>query len=283
MAEAAARTLIVNADDFGLTGGVSRGILDAHARGIVTSTTLLVNGPNGRALEPALVEELRSSGLGVGLHVNLTLGIPLSDPRRIPSLLDAEGRFVRDARQVAARAASDEARLEIGNQIDAFRALMGGFPTHLDSHHHVGTRAPLLELMLFFARALKVPLRAVDADTRAAARRERLRTPDHFMGESGPEPYWTAERVLEHLRALPAGVSEFMTHPGYFDDDLAYSRYGRQRDLELAGLTDARARELIAREEIRLAHFGALAGDAPAAAGPGARSPRRDPRPPRGT
>ena len=278
MAEAAARTLIVNADDFGLTGGVSRGILDAHARGIVTSTTLLVNGPNGHPLEPALLEELQSSGLGVGLHVNLTLGVPLSDPRRIPSLLDPEGRFVRDARQVAARANPDEARLEMGNQIDAFRGLMGRFPTHLDSHHHVGTHGRLLELMLFFARALKVPLRAVDADTRAAARREKLRTPDHFMGESGPEPYWTAERVLDHLQALPAGVSEFMTHPGYFDGDLAYSRYGRQRDVELAGLTDPRGRELIAREGIRLVDYGALAGEgATGVPGAGAGRRRRDP------
>src|SRR5262245_13760179 len=227
---------------------------------------MLVNAPNGRALEPALLEELRSSGLGVGLHVNLTLGVPLSEPRRIASLLDAGGHFARDAREVAARVRPDEARLEIGNQIDAFRALMGRFPTHLDSHHHVGTRAPLLELMVFFARALKVPLRSVDAETRAAARAERLRTPDHFMGDSGPEPYWTAECVLEHLGALPAGVSEFMTHPGYYDDDLAYSRYGRQRDLELAGLTDPRARELIAREGIRLAHFGELGEGADATA-----------------
>ncbi len=60
MAEARpGRTLIVNADDFGLTEGVSRGILEAHRRGIVTSTTLLVNGPNGRPLAPELS---RSSG-----------------------------------------------------------------------------------------------------------------------------------------------------------------------------------------------------------------------------
>lgn len=250
----AGKTLIVNADDFGLTTGVSRGILEAHRRGIVTSTTLLVN----RALDPGLLAELQSSGLGVGLHVNLTLGGPVSDPTRIPSLLDAEGRFVRDAREVAARVRPEEARIEIGNQIDAFRGLMGRFPTHLDSHHHVGRHAPLLELMLFFARALKAPLRAQDAEVRAAARREKLRTPDHFMGESGPEPYWSPERVLEHLRTLPTGVSEFMTHPGYFDQDLAYSRYGEQRETELRGLTDPRAREAIAREGIRLAHFGQL-------------------------
>ena len=59
------RRLIVNADDYGLTAGVSRGILDAHHRGIVTSTTLLVNRP----VDPAWIDGLKASGLGVGLHM----------------------------------------------------------------------------------------------------------------------------------------------------------------------------------------------------------------------
>jgi len=249
-----ARTLIVNADDFGLTGGVSRGILEAHRTGIVTSTTVIVNRP----IDPVLLDALRASGLGVGLHLNLTLGPPVSDPKRVPSLVDAEGKFIRDAREVAARASKDEARIELGTQIDVFRRLLGRFPTHLDTHHHVGRHEPILELVLDFARAIKVPVRSQDAAVREAARRLRLRTPDHFVGESGPEPYWTAERVLEQLASLPAGVSEFMTHPGHYDEDLAYSRYGTQRDIELRGLTDPRARELIEREGIRLAHFGDL-------------------------
>ncbi len=230
------KVLIVNADDFGLTAGVSRGILKAGRSGIVTST-----------------EELQVSGLGVGVHLNLTLGAPVSDPRRVPSLVDAEGRFVRDAREAAARAKPDEARIELGTQIDVFRKIMGCFPTHLDTHHHVGRHEPILDLVLDFARALKVAVRSQDATVRAAARKLGLRTPDHFMGESGPEPYWARERTLEQLAALPAGISEFMTHPGYFDDDLAYSRYGRQRETELAGLTDG---EAVERLGIRLAHFG---------------------------
>jgi predicted glycoside hydrolase/deacetylase ChbG (UPF0249 family) len=231
---------------------VSRGILAARAQGIVTSTTVIVNRP----IDPALIDALEASGLGVGLHLNLTLGAPVSNPKRVPSLLDEEGAFIRDARQAAARANKDEARIELGNQIDGFRRVMGRFPTHLDSHHHVGRHEPILELVLDFAKAIKVPVRSQDENVRAAARRRKLRTPDHFAGESGPEPYWTADRLLEQLRALPDGVTEFMTHPGYYDDDLAYSRYGKQRDVELAGLTDVRARELIAREGIRLAHFG---------------------------
>ena len=249
-----ARSLIVNADDYGLTAGVSRGILDAHRRGIVTSTTLLVNRP----VDPALIEALKSSGLGVGLHMNLTLGPPVAPVRRVASLVDGEGRFVRDARKAAQRVSKDEARIELGMQIDEFRRIMGRFPTHLDSHHHVGRHEPILELVLDFARAIKVPVRTQDPEVRAMARKLALKTPDHFMGESGPDAYWSSERVLAHLRELPGGVTEFMTHPGYYDDDLSYSRYGRQRETEMTGLTAPQARALIEQEGIRLIHFGSL-------------------------
>ena len=252
MTAAHAKVLIVNADDFGLTPGVSRGILETHRSGIVTSTTLLVN----RAIPAAQIEELEASGLGVGVHLNLTLGTPVADPKRVPSLVDAEGRFVRDAREAAARAKLDEVRIELGTQIDVFRGIMGRFPTHLDTHHHVGRLEPVLEVVLDFARALRVPVRSQDAEVRGAAMSLGIRTPDHFMGESGVHAYWSRERVLAQLAALPAGLSEFMTHPGYFDDELAYSRYGRQRETELAGLTDPDARQAVKTHGIRLAHFG---------------------------
>jgi predicted glycoside hydrolase/deacetylase ChbG (UPF0249 family) len=247
-----ARTLIVNADDFGLTAGVSRGILEAHRAGIVTSTTVIVTRP----IDPVLVEQLLESGLGVGLHLNLTLGSPVSAPARVRSLVDTEGKFLRDPRDVAGHANKDEARIELGTQIDVFRRLVGRFPTHLDSHHHVGRYEPIMDLVLDFARAIKVPVRSQDDVARATARRLKVRTTDHFVGDAGSDAYWTAERVMEHLAALPGGATEFMTHPGYYDDDLAYSRYGKQRETELRGLSDPRAREMIERQGIRLAHFG---------------------------
>src|SRR4029450_9113140 len=95
------RRLIVNADDFGLAPGVSTGILAAHQHGIVSSTTLLATA----TIDAESVRALRDSGVGVGLHVNLTLGRPLSDGR---SLVDGDGRFVRDARLAPARANAGE-------------------------------------------------------------------------------------------------------------------------------------------------------------------------------
>lgn len=245
------RRLIVNADDFGLTRGVSAGILAAARRGIVTSTTVLVTG----TLDAGLLAEARASALGIGLHVNLTLGRPLTGAR---SLVDAAGRFVRDARHAAARAEAKDVEREVAAQIERFLGLVKRAPTHLDTHHHVGLLVPVAEVVLAAARGLRVPVRSQNAAARARARSAGLRTPDHFFGESGPGPYWSLATTLARLRGLPRGVSEFMTHPGWFDDDLAPSRYGRQRETELIGLGTPAARAAAVALGISLCHFGHL-------------------------
>jgi predicted glycoside hydrolase/deacetylase ChbG (UPF0249 family) len=245
------RRLIVNADDFGLTPGVSEGILVAHRHGIVTSTTMLVN----RDVPRDLVARARDAGLGIGLHANLTLGRPLT---RGPSLVDAGGVFVRDARRAAARAKASEVEREIDAQLERFEKIVGTRPTHLDTHHHVGLHVPVREVVLAAARRLGVPVRSQDAAARVRTRSAGLRTPDHFFGESGPDAYWSLARTLRHLRALPPGTSEFMTHPGWCDPELSYSRYGRQREVELAGLGSPAARAAARALGIMLCDFRAL-------------------------
>ena len=245
------RTLIVNADDFGLTRGVSAGILAAHRHGIVTSTTVLVTADVDRAQ----LAQARDSGLGLGLHLNLTLGRPLTRTR---SLVDGKGGFVRDPRRAAAGADAREVLAEAEAQIRRFETLVGRLPTHIDTHHHVGLYPPVRDVVLGVARALGVPIRSQDAAARSRARSAGLRTTDHFFGESGPDAYWSGARTLAHLRTLPPGVSEFMCHPGRFDDDLGYSRYGRQREVEMAGLGTAGARAAAAALGIELRHFGQL-------------------------
>jgi len=245
------RRLIVNADDFGVTRGVSEGILAAHRHGIVTSTTALVTS----RIEPDHVARARDCALGIGLHVNLTLGRPLT---RGASLVDESGRFVRDARRAAARASARDVDAEIAAQVERFTDLFKRPPTHLDTHHHVGMLSPVRECVLAAARRLGVPVRSQDATARARAHSAGLRTPDHFFGESGPDAYWTPARTLAQLAALPSGVSEFMSHPGRFDDDLAYSRYARQREVELIGLGTPAACAAVAALNIRLCHFGHL-------------------------
>jgi predicted glycoside hydrolase/deacetylase ChbG (UPF0249 family) len=245
------RRLIVNADDFGMSPGVSAGILLAARLGIVTSTTVLVTGE----IDRREVAAARAAGVGLGLHVNLTLGRPLTDGA---SLVDESGRFVRDARRAAARAGAADVEREIEAQVARFQSLFEAAPSHLDTHHHVGLHPPVREAVLAAARRLGVPVRSQDAAARARARTAGLRTPDHFFGESGPGAYWTLARTLAHLRALPAGVSEFMTHPGRFDAGIAASRYGRQRETELAALGHPAARAAARALGIALCRFADL-------------------------
>ena len=245
------RRLIVNADDWGLTRGVSDGILAAHRHGIVSSTTVLVTAP----LDRELVARVRDSGLGVGIHVNLTLGTPLTRGR---SLVDGDGRFVRDARRAAARATASDIRAEVEAQVQRFESVIKRPPTHVDTHHHVGLHPPVREVVLEVACALGVAVRSQDPAARARARAARLRTPDHFFGESGPDAYWSLDRTVRHLRELREGVSEFMCHPGWFDAGLAYSRYGRQREIEMIGLGTAPARAAAAALGIMLCTFADL-------------------------
>ncbi|HSE91872.1 MAG TPA: ChbG/HpnK family deacetylase [Methylomirabilota bacterium] len=245
------RRLIVNADDFGMTRGVSAGILRAHRHGIVTSTTVVVTGE----IDHEQLAAARDSALGLGLHVNLTLGKPLSHGR---SLVDAQGRFVRDARRAAARADARDVEREVDAQIERFVTLVGRPPTHLDSHHHVGLHEPVAGVVLEAARRLGVPVRSQNDAARRRARSAGLGTPDAFFGESGPDAYWTPARTFRRLRDLPAGISEFMTHPGIFDETLGHSRYGRQRETELVGLGTLAARAAASALGITLCSFKAL-------------------------
>jgi len=99
---------------------------------------MLVN----RDVPPDVIARARDAGLGLGLHVNLTLGQPLT---RGASLIDGSGAFVRDARRAAARANGHDVEREIGAQIEHFETLTRHAPTHLDTHHHVGLHEPVRE------------------------------------------------------------------------------------------------------------------------------------------
>jgi predicted glycoside hydrolase/deacetylase ChbG (UPF0249 family) len=253
--EASARRLIVNADDFGLTVGVSRGILRAHREGLVTSTTVLTTMAPQPEEDAAAVA---SRGLGLGLHFNLTWGRPMSPVGTVPSLVDAEGRFGRDLAALRERARPDDVRREGEAQIEAFTRRFGRAPTHLDSHHHVHRVPRVMDAVVDVALAARLPLRSQDAGFRDGLRRHGIATTDHFVGDAQGEPYWTTERLLDQLATLPLGLTELMCHPGLFDEDLAYSRYGRQREVELAAMCDAEARATVERLDIRLCHFGAL-------------------------
>ncbi len=208
------KRLIVNADDFGHSEGVNRGIAEAHRDGIVTSTSLMVNeAATARAVE---IGESHPS-LSIGLHVCITdeLARPLVD-------LTA-GRALRAA---------------LERQLERFRELMGREPDHLDSHHNVHL---LPEALPAFRAA-------------AAERGLWLRAQPPLQYFSGFFGQWDGESHLEHIapasligmleREVGEGITELGCHPGYAGPELE-STYALERETELRTLCDPRVRERI--------------------------------------
>lgn len=200
--------LIVNADDLGYDPEIDRGILEAHATGLVTSASAMVDTPfSERALREA------PPSLGVGLHAVLD-----------PSL----------------GAAAAQAELE--RQILRFERLRGRPPTHLDTHRHAHAGPGVLEAVGRAAGARRLPARALDGAMRSWLRERGVPTADHFLGDAAARPCWTLPRLLSALGALRAGVTEIMCHPGY-RPSVARTSFGGEREVELAALTDPRAME----------------------------------------
>lgn len=208
------KRLIVNADDFGHSEGVNRGIAEAHRDGIVTSTSLMVDEP---AAADAMLIAKSLPDLSIGLHACITDGLarPLVDIR-----------------------ATDGLYAELERQVERFREVAGREPDHLDSHHNVHLRPEALPAF----RAL--------ADERGVWLRGQ-RPVRYFSGFYGQ---WDGEPHLEHIapesliamleREVGEGITELGCHPGYADAGLD-STYTAERETELRTLCDARVRERI--------------------------------------
>ncbi len=247
--------MIVNADDFNLTTGVSRGIAEAHRAGIVSSTTVMVN-------LPGLRENLRHiqglPRLGLGLHLNLTFGPPTSPAEKVRSLLGPDGWLVRDpARQLQVGDPEEIAR-EWDAQLEAFVTAVRRPPTHLDTHHNLHARPPASEIALDLALRFRIPLRPVTAAVRAAMAAAGLPSPDRVIGGTASDPYWTVTRLLHCLDQLAEGVTELCCHPGRFDEALLVSGYNRQREAELQALIDPAVRQRLRERGIALLTYADL-------------------------
>lgn len=274
--------LIVNADDLGMSPGVNRGILEAHEQGIVTSTTVMINMPAAEA--GIRLAQQRAPRLGLGLHINLSFGAPVSDPARVPSLVLPDGQFCATYEALIERLPSfrsEDLQAEITAQAARFVRLAGGPPDHLDSHHGVTYMHPAaFDVMLRLAAHYQIPIRNGEWFLSDEAVGHLPPSPDGLLVHrlravyvANPRPRWplpcpvselpfygegaTLENLLGILARLPEGVTELMCHPGYAADlDEAYAA---PREQELRVLTDARVRQTVEREGIRLITFAEFA------------------------
>lgn len=168
--------LVVNADDFGRSEQVVAAVAQAHDKGILTSASLMVTGA---AVEAAVETARARPSLGVGLHLVLTRGTAVSDPRAIPHLVDRQGHFPPSVfgaglRYGLSRVAKEELAAELRAQFERFR--MTGLPlSHVDSHHHLHLHPGVFPLVLslaheFGAKAVRVN---VADDLRLSLRSDR--------------------------------------------------------------------------------------------------------------
>ena len=291
------KRLIVNADDFGETPGVNRGVLEAHRRGLVTSASILVNG---QAAKAALELSRQVPKLGLGVHLNLSEGIPLSPPRQIPTLVNNRGLLylshgqMRRAlwkKQVAARDIETELRAQVTTVFES-----GAKPSHLDGHMHIHVLSGISEIVVRLAREFGVPavrcpleapgriLRPPSQPVRSCSsltrqrlvafgvsllarrlkwmlQRAGLAYAEHFYGLVQPT-FVDATCIETILKSVPEGTSELMCHPRYAEPELL-ARGGelmQMREVEVQALTSPSAARLAETCNVRLSSYGDLAG-----------------------
>lgn len=201
--------VLFNADDFGLTKGITDGIIKSHVDGLVGSTTLMMNG---LAVEYAVREAKRTPSLKVGIHLVLTWGKPLRSD--VPDLINEDGFFkYRNTFSQWEAPNLEQIELEWKTQIESF--LKTGLALHhIDSHHHVHGWGPLKHLVIKLAKEYKVPVRKVDS---LLDHQEILLSDELFLDFYGTG---VNTNVFERLLELEGNSVEVMCHPGFVDDDL---------------------------------------------------------------
>jgi len=216
------KRLIVNADDFGASRGINRGILESARRGIVTSTSLLVNAARS---EEAVQASRMIPELSIGLHVDL-------DAALRQGVADDPGRL----------------RDELQRQFATFVNLMGREPSHIDAHHDVHRDPRVLPAFLELARGAGLPLRG------HGAIRYVSRFHGRWNGESHPEQVGPEElqRILE--ADVLEGTTELGCHPGYVDAEFQTS-YTIEREVERRTLCDPSIPSALRRYGIALVSF----------------------------
>jgi hopanoid biosynthesis associated protein HpnK len=285
------KSLIVNADDFGLTPLVSQGILDAHLDGIVTSTSLMANG---EAFGVAVAMTYRAPWLSVGVHLVLTEGTPVSPAETIPTLVGADGRFCwTPSKLMKSLAAGHISLVDIETELRAQirRVVQAGItPTHLDGHKHLHVLPGIREVVIRLAQQFAIPaVRCPEEELPPAYLSKCLRRPQagvfkqyvagravswlarrfgrklEQIGLDYPAPMYglsqtgflNGEEVEAILRSLPDGTSELMCHPGYPDSTLARTgtRLLSERETECRALTSPEVRRLAESEGVQFINY----------------------------
>ncbi|HMF53544.1 MAG TPA: ChbG/HpnK family deacetylase [Edaphobacter sp.] len=283
--------LIINADDFGLTPGINRSILELHQAGVLSSATLMATGA---AFDDAAAIARSAPTLGIGCHIVLTDGIPASPPGNIPSLLGPDGKTFRPSLlnfvQALLRGHIREADIEREAEAQIEKLQRAGIAiTHADTHKHThlfpAVTQPLLRVLEragihairnpfepSFTQGLahagikrRLQINLLNRLRPAFERHPQLRdgsilTTDGTLGVSATGNL-NASTLSEILSATPSiGTYELVCHPGYNDRDLdrVTTRLRAHREIEMQALRSAIPSALAQPNRIQLIHYGKL-------------------------
>jgi len=288
------KRLIINADDFGLTAGVNRAIIELGQAKVLSSSTLMAVAPETIAAAEATLQRPSLAGLGVGCHVVLVDGQPILPPEKIPSLIDPQspsnaprfrptlGAFV--IALLGSRISEADIEAETFAQIRQLQQLKIGV-THVDTHKHTHMfprvlRPVLRAAVLANVACIRNPfepdwglaatpkpslVRALQLRALATQRNYFLAATEHIgmittdgsLGvlATGSLDATTLRRILS---AMPDGTWELVCHPGYLDAELhaAGTRLLASREAERAALLEVIPE--IADRDVSLIHFGQL-------------------------
>ncbi len=280
------RRIIINADDFGLCEEVNKAVAQAHSNGVLTSATIMVNMPGaGEAVK--IAKEIPT--IGVGVHLNLSEGPPVSKEACIDCLLDAQGQFAcspikLSLLSMAGHRIRNAIRTELAAQIQ-WLIDRGLKPTHLDSHEHIHAIPALFSIVYqlagrFGIRAVRWPFepeelsrtpwpltsedgRAKALKVRIMAKINRLQNKDFLKNDILFGLAHTGKIDVNFFKAIAlynsAATAEIMTHPGLADGpEQDESRLQHHRRLELEALCSDKTKQYFKDAKIRLVHYGQL-------------------------
>lgn len=239
--------MIINADDFGYCRAVNYGIMDAHLQGILTSATLLTNTP-GFSHAVALAKDCPS--LGVGLHLNIAMGKPLTNGR---TLTGEDGCFIKPRNLSSSHIYEpEEIRAELEAQYQRFTEILGQKPTHLDSHLFTTDSNPVMAAAAReLAEKYRLPLRNHHISGFPQVDFVQFRT---YQGEPGLSYVYDH---IDHIASRP--YVELMSHPAYVDSYLFQtSTYNIQRLAELDFLVSDKTRRMMEEHSIQLINYSQL-------------------------
>ena len=240
--------LIINADDFGISKAINLGIIEGFKNGIVTSTTLMCNMEStGHAVE--LAKE--NPKLGVGIHLVLTAGKPLSKDAK--TLVDGDGNFLKYDK-IFISASIEDIRKEFRSQMERFLSF-GIVPTHIDTHHHVHSNEAVFSVVYELAKEFDIPVRYIEAI--GTDKYKDVRTTTKLIDDFYDLPMIEPQRIKEICEDnIDIESLEIMCHPGYLDHKIiSNSSYAYPRVKELETLTDKNVIKFIKNRNIQLINF----------------------------